>query len=141
MKQFALFLMLLTITFGCKQYDPEAILKPIVGSWIVSEREQTENGKKTWVTVADSLRGGYTFREDGAVMMGEFTSCCHPKFFSINGQKVKAPANEKLNMHPMCAYVNCVYSETWYIEVQGDELILSFEGGSRTKYVRVRKGF
>lgn len=140
MKQLALFLILLTSTFACKKDDPETIVKPIVGSWLLSEREQTENGKKTWITVADSLAGGLTFREDGAVMMGEFTSCCHPKFLSINGQKVKAPANERLNMHPMCAYVNCAYFEIWYIEVQGNELILTFEGGSRTKYVRVTGG-
>lgn len=141
MKQFALFVIFLTLILGCKKDDPETIVTPIVGRWLLSEREQTENGKKTWITIPDSLGGGFTFREDGAVLFGNgYTICCHPKFLSVNGQKVNAPARQKLNMDPICTFANCIYSETWYIEVQGDELILTFEGGSRTKYVRATGG-
>lgn len=136
MKRYFLFLFVTIAALACKKDDPEAIIAKVSGSWQLVAREDVAGDKNVWVDVPQANQTVLAFREDGDLIdVTGLPVCCGPRSLSIDGNVIKiSPKKEVLD--GMCMYVNCAYCETWGIETHGDEIIVSYCGMSRTRYIR-----
>ncbi|MCE7040278.1 hypothetical protein [Dyadobacter sp. CY312] len=137
MKRYFLFLFVTIAALACKKDDPETQINKIAGTWELAAREELAEGKNVWVDVSQTNPEVLVFREDGDLIdVTGLPICCAPRSLSIDGNVVKIAPKQNVLYSAMCMYVNCVYCETWGIETHGDEIIVSYCGMSRTRYIR-----
>lgn len=125
--------------FSCKekQLTPEKI-QPWVGRWKLNAIEPAGDVKK-WEPVAS--KDGYVFeiRYDGVILdASSLPACCAPKYLVYQGKKFTIEPKEKLAPNPTCALVLCLACDTWYLELENDQLITNLCNlGGRNRYTRL----
>ncbi|MBE9461192.1 hypothetical protein ACFP1I_20400 [Dyadobacter subterraneus] len=132
--------LLFILLFGCKKdkidMQPDEIIEPLVGKWLLTESEQSVNGKKVWQPVNSNDPQYLVFRFDGVMFDKDgFANCCTPKELSINGNSFTIQPKRKV-VYGKCAAVSCAYCAVWGIEYSGNEMILNYCFGVREKYIK-----
>lgn len=132
--------LLFLFLFNCKKdkvdIQPDEIIKPLVGEWVLTEREQLVNGKKVWRPVLTFNLEYLIFRSDGVMFdINGFASCCGPKELSINGSSFIVEPKTNVG-YGHCANVNCAYCAVLDIDYSGDQMILTYCSGAKFKYFR-----
>ena len=124
--------------FSCKekQLTPEEI-QPLVGKWRVTAIERAD--KKEWEYVTQSGQHQFEIRYDGVVLDSKgLSTCCGPLYLTINGKKFSIVPKETVPDNPICALINCVYCETWNMDLQDNVLTISYCNGlARVRYVKI----
>lgn len=105
--------------------------------WILTETEQTVNGKKVWMP-AQTMQPGYLIiRNDGVILNGDGkASCCSPKSLLINNSLFEVKPQAAIAYVSDCSTVICAPCPVWEIEMKGNEMIVAQCQNPRNKYVR-----
>ena len=130
--------LLFILLFGCKKdkidMQPDEIIEPLVGKWLLTESEQSVNGKKVWQPVNSNDPQYLVFRFDGVMFDKDGNAaCCAPKELSINGNLFTIQPKTKV-IYDNCVAVLCLYCPVFDIEYVGNQMIISYCGAGRVKY-------
>lgn len=135
---FSLFLLTLS---NCKD-DADAVpqnlsTQSLPGKWLLTETEQTINGKQVW-QAANIARPEYIiFRSDGVILNEkEEANCCSPTVLNINNKKFEIIPQQPVNYTEDCSQIFCGSCPVWDIEMKGNEMIISKCQTPRSRYVR-----
>lgn len=134
-----LFFLAIVILGSCdeKRLAPDEI-KPVVGKWMLNAVKQAGDAKQ-WEPIAS--KDGYVFeiRYDGVILDANgLPACCVPSYLVYQGKKFTIEPKEKLAPNPSCALVLCLACDTWYLELENDQLILNqCNSGGRNRYARL----
>lgn len=132
--------LLFILLVNCKKDNvdaqPDEIIKPIVGEWLLTETEQVVNGKKVWQPAKTMNLEYLVFRSDGVMFDKDgYANCCAPQKLSINGNSYTIQPETKV-LYEKCVNVSCVYCEVLNIDYSGDQMILTYCFGARVKYIK-----
>lgn len=134
-----LLLILFIACFSCKdKYLTPEIVQPLVGKWRVVAVEPV--GKNEWQYVTQNREYEFEIRYDGVVLWPNgLPACCAPNKLNINGKTFKIEPQSRLPENPQCSLVNCVYCETWYMDLQDDVLTIRYCNGGvgRARYTKI----
>lgn len=142
MKQLVFYFLPILLLSGCKSREekPEADVSALTGSWRhVALYREDENGKLAWQDIDEESQRSLTFRSDGALVDHNGKSlCCMPAVFYLNGKRFDTVFPEEAEAQPNCAYVLCGICEAFYLDYDGDELVISgcSPSGSKNRYVK-----
>lgn len=134
-----LLLFLLVFVSSCKEkYLITEDIQPLVGKWRLVAVESV--GKNEWQYVTQNKEYEFEIRYDGVVLWPNgLPACCAPNKLDINGKTFKIVPKSRLPENPQCALVNCVYCETWYMDLQDDLLTIRYCNGGvgRARYTKI----
>ena len=134
-----LFFLVTVILWSCdeKRLAPDEI-KPVVGKWVLNAVMQAGDAKP-WEPIARKDATVFEIRYDGVILNANgLPACCVPKYLVYQGKKFTIEPKEKLASNPSCALVLCLACDTWYLELENDQLILNqCNSGGRNRYARL----
>lgn len=142
MKRFLYIPLLFILLLNCKKdkidSQPEEIMKPLVGKWYLAETGKSVNGLTVWTPFPGSEAVYLNFRFDG-VLLDENgkASCCAPKIFTINNTRFQVIPRAAISYSADCSAVYCSSCPFYEIEVNGNEMFLTYCDSSRARYIRV----
>ncbi len=142
MKQLAFYFLVMAFLSGCESQEkrPEVDVSALTGTWRhVAYSSQGENGRFTWRDIDEEDQRSLTFRPDGALVDQNGKSlCCMPAAFYLNGRRFDTVFPEEAEAQPNCAAVLCGTCEAFYLEYEGNELVIAgcSPSGSKNKYVK-----
>lgn len=127
---------------GCKNnqdaFDsPQNAIASVGGKWLLTETEQSVNGKAVWMPAIILQPEFIVFRYDGVILNAdEKAGCCPPKFLNINKSSFEIKPQESITYVSDCSTVLCGACQVWDISISGDEMIIAKCQTPRSKYVR-----
>jgi len=142
MKRSLYILIFIISTLGCKNDQdvmdsPQSAMASIGGKWLLTEMEQSVNGKNVWMPAITLQPEFIVFRYDGVILNGEEKAgCCSPKILNVNKSSFEIKPQEPIQYGTDCAAVLCGPCQVWDISLSGDEMIIAKCQSPRTKYVR-----
>jgi hypothetical protein len=130
MKRLLYFSVILLFLSNCKN-DSDAVSmdfmpQSVPGKWLLTETEQTVNGKQVW-QAANVVQPEYIiFRSDGVILNEkEEASCCSPQILNVNNKQFEIKPQQPVNFTQDCSQIFCGSCPVWDIELKGDEMIIS----------------
>ncbi|GAB2802716.1 hypothetical protein GCM10027275_56220 [Rhabdobacter roseus] len=133
--------MLLVLLMSCNRLQrvTPAELKPLVGRWRPVATQQTTNGDTTWNASTASAAADLFVRYDGVLLEGKgLQLCCAPPALRLNGTLIPIEPRDEVPVNPACASIRCLNCPAWSIALSGDEFVVTYCDGGRTRYARVR---
>lgn len=138
MKHLLTLLFIVAFLTACKKEQtdptPDPQIASIVGKWRYAGSEVEENGKKVWHLEPGSAVNDMSIRYDGVMLDSKgFGRCCVPRSYNLNGTVYQVVPKAEVTVNGICDCISCA---TLQIDQSGDELITTWCGGHRSKYVR-----
>jgi hypothetical protein len=142
MKKLLYIPLVLVCFFACKndkeEINPESLIGPLVGKWMVKETELIVNGKKVWQPASASLPVYVTIHSDGIILDADGNvDCCGSNELNINGSSFKIDPKSRIPFSGNCIGVSCVICPAQDIDHSGNEMIISYCMGPRVRYVKI----